>query len=95
MMDLPGVTAGLLPSIFQYFKEHGGKPAIAMTLLLLSQEEPIPEKVYQHLTELIASPIKSLTIGPHIGKLLVDQDVIHAIKGGMLSRNDRESLFLF
>lgn len=88
-----GLAESLLPSIFQHLKEHGGKPAVAMTLLLLSQEEPIPEKVYQHLTEL-ASPIKSLTIGPHIGELLVDNDVIRAIKDGMLSGNDRVISFI-
>jgi len=49
--------------------------------------------VYQHLNEL-ASPIKSLTIGPHTSELLVDQDVIRAIKDGMLSGNDQVIIFI-
>ena len=44
--------------------------------------------MYQHLNEL-ASPIKSLTIGPHTSELLVDDDVIRGIKDGILFGNDR------
>lgn len=82
------LAQSLLPSVFQHLKVHGGKPAVTLTLLLLSQEEPIPEQVYHYLTEL-ASPLKSRTIGPHVAELLVDYDVVRAITNGMLSGNDR------
>ena len=78
----------LLPSVFQHLKLHGGKPAVTLTLLLLSQEEPIPEQVYHHLAEL-TSPLKNSTIGPHIAELLVDIDVVRAITNGMTSGNVR------
>ena len=36
-----GLTESLLPWVFKHLKEYGGKPATTMTLLLLSQQEPI------------------------------------------------------
>lgn len=82
------LAESLLPAVFNHLKEFGGKPAIAMTLLLLSEEGPIRERIYLYLVEL-ASPVKSRTIGPHIAELLVDNDVVRAIKDGMLSGSER------
>lgn len=84
------LAESLLPSVFKYLKEYGGKPATTMTLLLLSQQEPILGQVYEHLSE-IASPVKSHTIGPHIAEMLVDEGVVFAIKDGMLSKSENVS----
>ena len=81
-----GLTESLLPWIFKHLKEFGGKPAITMTLLLLSQQEPILGQIYQLLAEL-ASPVKSVNIGPHIGDLFVDEAVVRAIGSGMCSES--------
>lgn len=78
------LTESLLPWIFKHLREFGGKPAITMTLLLLSQQEPILGQIYQLLAEL-ASPLKSIKIGPHIGDLFVDEAVVRAIGSGMCS----------
>lgn len=88
------LAESLLPSVFKYLKEYGGKPATTMTLLLLSQQEPILGKVYELLTE-ITSPVKSHTIGPHIAEMVVDEGVIFAIKDGMLSKGGNVSLHIY
>ncbi|KAK4008958.1 uncharacterized protein LOC116923613 [Daphnia magna] len=80
------LTESLLPWVFKHLKEFGGKPAITMTLLLLSQKEPILGQIYQLLAE-IASPMKSINIGPHIGDLFVDEAVVRAIAKGMCSES--------
>ena len=81
------LTESLLPWVFKHLKEFGGKPAITMTLLLLSQQEPILGQIYQLLAEL-ASPVKSINIGPHIGDLFVDEAVVRAIAKGMSSDSE-------
>jgi hypothetical protein len=81
-----GLTHSLLPWVFKHLKEFGGKPATTMTLLLLSQQEPILGQIYQLLAEL-ASPMKSINIGPHIGDLFVDEAVVRAIAKGMCSES--------
>ena len=68
----------LLDILHKHLKEFGGKPAITMTLLLLSQQEPVLGQIYQLLAEL-ASPIKSINIGSHIGDLFIDEAVVRAI----------------
>lgn len=81
------LSDSLLPWVFKHLKEYGGKPAITMTLLLLSQQEPILGRIYELLSEL-ASPLKSINIGPHTGDLFVDEGVVRAIAKGMLSGSE-------
>lgn len=76
------LTDSLLPWVFKHLKEYGGKPSVTMTLLLLSQEEPILGRIYHLLAEL-ASPLKSINIGPITGDLFVDEGVLRAIAKGM------------
>ena len=98
VMDLlkldDGLTESLLPWIFKHLKEFGGKPAITMTLLLLSQNEPLLGQIYQLLAEL-ASPVKSINIGPHIGDLFIDEGVVRAIAKGMCSESSSQAVSLF
>jgi hypothetical protein len=80
------LAESLLPCIFKHFKEFGGKPEDTLTILQLSGEETFAEHIYYHFSE-IASPLKNLSIGPHVANLLVDEAVLFAITDHMYSKN--------